>query len=513
MAELTIMAAIEQICQEKKLSQEQVLGAIEMALASAYRRDFGNKLQNIVVEFDPKTGKMKVFDEKTVVEDLPEEPSSASDEATEGKEEEPKKQEEAEKGEDEEEKRRFNPKLEIQISEVGKDSTWYNTDPKAKKIKMEDVIRQELEIPAEFGRIAAQTAKQVIIQRLREAERETIFERYQTQVETVINGVIQRKEGRTVFIDLSDATAVLPYFEQVPSEKYYTDQKIKVYILAVNKTPKGPEIIVSRRHPDILKDLFALEIPEVANGVVEIKAIAREAGARSKVAVWTKEESIDPIGAAIGQRGVRIQTIINEIGGEKIDIIEYSDDPEKFIANSLAPAKASSLKIYKKEKSAVVKLKKNQLSLAIGKAGQNVRLASQLTGWKIEIKEEKTKDKEETPKESKLPTGQAKKEETKEKIEKKKDKETTKKKKKEDEKEKTDTKKSTKKETKEKEKTESASAASSAEVTLASPKPSAERGSATKAEKAAANKKKKKDKEKDKEKEKEEKDEEKSSKS
>ncbi|MDA2935901.1 transcription termination factor NusA [Patescibacteria group bacterium AH-259-L05] len=412
MPEPTIMAAIEQICQEKKLSQEQVLGAIEMALASAYRRDFGNKLQNIVVEFDPKTGKMKVFDEKTVVEDLPEEKE----------EEELKKKEregEEEKKEDEEEKRRFNPKSEIQISEVDKNA-WYNTDPKAKKIKIEDVIRQELEIPAEFGRIAAQTAKQVIIQRLREAERETIFERYQTQVETVINGVIQRKEGRTVFIDLSDATAVLPYFEQVPSEKYYTDQKLKVYILAVNKTPKGPEIIVSRRHPDILKNLFALEIPEVANGVVEIKAMAREAGARSKVAVWTSEESIDPIGAAIGQRGVRIQTIINEIGGEKIDIIEYSDDPEKFIANSLAPAKVSSLKLNKKEKSAVVKLPKNQLSLAIGKAGQNVRLASQLTGWRIEVKEEKTKDKEET-----------KKEETKEKAEKKKDKKTAKKKKKE----------------------------------------------------------------------------------
>lgn len=411
MAEITIMAAIEQICEEKKLSHEQVLSAIEQALASAYRRDFGNKLQNIIVEFDPQTGKMDVFDEKTVVEDLPEE------ETEEPKNVETEKKDESSSASDEataDKERRFNPKSEIQISDVSEKDKWQNTDPKARKIKIGDVIRQKLEIPADFGRIAAQTAKQVIIQRLREAERETIYERYQDQIGTVINGVIQRKEGRTIFIDLSDAAAILPYFEQVPSEKYYTDQKIKVYILSVNKTAKGPEIIVSRRHPDVLKDLFMIEIPEIANGVVKIKGIAREAGMRSKVAVFTKEESIDPVGAAIGQRGVRIQTIINEIGGEKIDIIEYSDDPEEFIANSLAPAKVSSLKLNKKEKSVFVKVEKNQLSLAIGKAGQNVRLASQLAGWKINVGEEKPKPKKEKAKQKNKKESEKTKKETKE---------------------------------------------------------------------------------------------------
>lgn len=411
MAEITIMAAIEQICEEKKLSHEQVLSAIEQALASAYRRDFGNKLQNIIVEFDPQTGKMDVFDEKTVVEDLPEE------ETEEPKNVETEKKDESSSASDEataDKERRFNPKSEIQISDVSEKDKWQNTDPKARKIKIGDVIRQKLEIPADFGRIAAQTAKQVIIQRLREAERETIYERYQDQIGTVINGVIQRKEGRTIFIDLSDAAAILPYFEQVPSEKYYTDQKIKVYILSVKKTAKGPEIIVSRRHPDVLKDLFMIEIPEIANGVVKIKGIAREAGMRSKVAVFTKEESIDPVGAAIGQRGVRIQTIINEIGGEKIDIIEYSDDPEEFIANSLAPAKVSSLKLNKKEKSVFVKVEKNQLSLAIGKAGQNVRLASQLAGWKINVGEEKPKPKKEKAKQKNKKESEKTKKETKE---------------------------------------------------------------------------------------------------
>lgn len=387
MPEPTILLSIEQICQEKKLSKEQVLEAIEQALAAAYRKDFGHKLQNIKVEFDPATGKMKVFDEKTVVENIPEE-------------KQPEK-----KDEQEEEKKHFNPKTEIQISEAKKNKKSY---------KLGDVIKQELEIPADFGRIAAQTAKQVIIQRLREAERQTIFEKYSALVGSVVNGIIQRKERQTIFVDLSDATAVMPYHEQVQEEKYWLDQKLKVYMVSINKTSKGPEIIVSRRHPDILKESFKLEIPEVANGTVEIKSIAREPGARSKVAVWTKEESVDAIGACIGQRGVRIQTIITEIGGEKIDIIEYSDDLEKFIANSLAPAKISCLEINKKEKTALAKVKKNQLSLAISKAGQNVRLAAKLTGWKINVQGTEEKDEEEKD-EKKAP-----KKETKEKPKKKK---------------------------------------------------------------------------------------------
>ena len=364
----TILSAIEQICQEKKLSKKQVLEAIEQALASAYRKDFGNKLQNLKVKFDPASGQMKVFDEKTVVEDLPEKQDEPEDES---------------KEEPEEEKKRFNPKTEIQISEAKKIK---------KGAKIDDIIKQELEIPAEFGRIAAQTAKQVIIQRLREAERETIYEKYKEQQGKVVNGIVQRRERQAILIDLGETTAILPLNEQIREERYYPDQKIKIYLLSVEKTAKGPEIIASRRHPDILKELFKLEIPEIANEVVEIKIIAREAGARSKVAVWTKEESIDPIGACIGQKGVRVQTIINEIGGEKIDIIEYDEDPKKFIANSLAPAGVVSLELNEKKKSVLVKVKKNQLSLAIGRDGQNVRLAAKLTGWRIDVQEQTEED-------------------------------------------------------------------------------------------------------------------------
>jgi len=373
-----ILTAIEQICQEKKLSKEKVLEAIEQALAAAYRKDFGEKDQNIKVKFDPETGQMQAFDVKTVVEDVPAEEIS---EIAESKEETVKEKTEisAENFETGEKKKRFNPRTEIQLSDAKKIS---------KKYKLGDEIIKELEIPSGFGRIAAQTAKQVIIQRLREAERETIFTKYSALVNTVIDCVIQRIEPYVIFIDLADATAILPRSEQVQEEKYWPGQKIKVFIGAVNQTPRGSEIIVSRRHTDILRELFRIEIPEIANGLVEIKNIAREAGSRSKVAVWTAEKGLDPVGSCIGQRGVRIQTIISEIGGEKIDIIEYSEEPEKFIANAISPAKVSSLKINEKEKSAVAKVKRNQLSLAIGRAGQNVRLASQLTGWRIDIQEE-----------------------------------------------------------------------------------------------------------------------------
>ena len=378
-----ILAAIEQICQEKNISKEQVLEAIEQALASAFRKDFGTKQQNLKINFHPENGKMEVFDEKTVVEDLPE-----MEEGEIEQEDAPLAEDKTEGDGEENEKKRFNSKTEIQISEMAKDSDWINVDEKAKKIKIGDVVRKKLEITSDFGRIAAQTAKQVIIQRLREAERDMIYEKYKTMEGTVINGLVQRRERRSILIDLNDATALLPYYEQVEEESYRPDQKIKIYILSVEKSPKGPEIIVSRRHPDILRELFKIEIPEVASGAVEIKGIAREAGFRSKIAVWTKEESIDPIGACIGQRGVRIQTIIGEIGGEKIDIIEYSESAGKFIVNSLAPAKVSSIEVNEKERFATVKIKRNQLSLAIGRDGQNVRLAAKLTGWRIDVQAE-----------------------------------------------------------------------------------------------------------------------------
>jgi len=377
-----ILAAIDQICQEKKLSKEQVVGAIEQALSAAYRRDFGQKNQDVKVEFDPETAKMQVFDIKTVVEDLPEVEDEFIAEETEVKKKKKKTAKKSEKIKKEilpvepQEEKHFNPRTEIQLSDAKKIS---------KKYKIGDIIKTELEIPSDFGRIAAQTAKQVIVQRLKEIERSTVFQTYKSQEKQVVDAVVQRLERNVILVDLQDATAVLPYTEQVQEERYCPGQKIKVYILMVSETNKGPEIIVSRRHPDILKELFKSEIPEIASGTVEIKVIAREAGSRSKIAVFTSEKNLDPIGSCIGQKGARIQTIISEIGGEKIDIIEYSEDPKKFIANALAPAKTVSLKIDEKNKEVSVKVRKNQLSLAIGRAGQNVRLASRLTGYKIEV--------------------------------------------------------------------------------------------------------------------------------
>lgn len=386
--ESTILSAIQQICEEKNLSPEQVLEAIEQALAAAFRKDFGEKNQNIKVEFNPENKGMKVFDVKTVVEDILDEEEIEEEKKDDSKEEE-------------QEKKRFNPRTEIQISEAKLLS------PKKQKIpkngfKVGDIIKTPLDVPSEFGRIAAQTAKQVITQRLREAEREIIFEKYKEEQGKVLNGTIQRQEKYTTFVDFGDTTAILPSHEQILEEKYSPDQKIKVFIVSVNQGSKGPEIIVSRRHPEILKELFKTEIPEVANNSVEIKAIAREPGSRSKVAVWTEEKNLDPIGSCVGQRGIRIQTIISECGGEKIDIIRYSENPEEFIPNALSPAKISSIEINEKERTAIVKIKQDQLSLAIGKSGQNVRLAARLTGWKINIKEyieeeekkEKIKEKE-----------------------------------------------------------------------------------------------------------------------
>ncbi len=379
MAKSTILSSIDEICDNKNLSKEQVLSAIEQALAAAYRKDFGNKQQNIIVEFEPETGNMKVYEEKEVVEDI---------------------------DEDSDEKRYINRKTEIQLSDAKElGDEWKNTRKNAKKIKVGDVLRKDREIPSNFGRIAAQTAKQVIIQRLRESERETLYEKYKDKQGEILNGIVQRKGNKNIYIDLSDTTAIMPYREQVKDEKYWIDQKLKVYIKEVKETTKGPNIIVSRKHPSILKDLIKTEIPEVANGKVEINAIAREPGSRAKIAVSTDEESIDPIGAIIGQKGIRIQTIINEIGGEKIDVIEYSDEPKEFIKNALAPANIVKLELQEKKK-AVAHVKKDQISLAIGKAGQNVRLAAKLTGWKIDVVEakeskDKSKDKQDKKKSKK----------------------------------------------------------------------------------------------------------------
>ncbi len=353
--------ALKQICDEKGISAEQVIETIESALAAAYRKDYGHKMQNIKVKFNPETGETKIYEIKTVVEDI-----------------DPESGEEKKLG-----------KGEITLSEAKKIK---------KDIQVGEEIVEPLEAPAGYGRMAAQTAKQVIIQKLREAERNTIYEEMKEKEHTVVNGVIQRYDRRGVSVTIGRASAFLPPEYQIRNEMYRPGAQLKFYIVSVEKTPRGPEIILSRRSEEILRELFSLEIPEIANGTVEIKAIAREAGERSKVAVKSNDEAIDPIGSCIGQKGSRIQTIINELNGEKIDVIEYADDPDQYIRHALSPAKIAFLELNEKEKEAFIKVAPDQFSLAIGKGGQNVRLAAKLTGWKIDIQElkEATEENQET---------------------------------------------------------------------------------------------------------------------
>lgn len=370
-------SALKQICDEKGLSEQQVLETIESALAAAYRKDYGNKLQNIKVEFNPEDGSTKIYDVKTVVEDLPEEEITTEEETEETSEE----INEIEETEDGEIIKKFNPKTEIQLSEA-----------KAikKSIKIGDELVIKLEQPDDYGRMAAQTAKQVIIQKLREAERSTVYDEVKDKEGTVVNGVIQRYDRGNVLVSIGKAVALLPQDQQIRNESYNIGNQFKFFVVSVKQTIKGPEIIVSRRSEEILKELFSVEIPEISTGVVKINSVAREAGERSKIAVSTDDKSIDPIGSCIGQKGSRIQTIINDLNGEKIDIIEYSSNVEKFIANALSPAKISSIKIKEDTGTAIVSVRNDQFSLAIGKGGQNARLAAKLTGWKIDIVEDKS---------------------------------------------------------------------------------------------------------------------------
>ncbi|PJC01982.1 MAG: transcription termination factor NusA, partial [Candidatus Komeilibacteria bacterium CG_4_9_14_0_8_um_filter_36_9] len=305
-----IKQAIEQICEEKNIKYDLVIETIEAALAAAYRKDFGEKNQNIKTEFDAETGNAKVYDVKTIVEDMDlEEQEKMWEEIRERKEG-------GEEIAEEDELKHFNPKTEIMISEAKEIK---------KGIKIGDELIQELEIPEAFGRMAAQTAKQVIIQRLREVERETIYTDFKDKEGQLVTGTVQRREGRLVMVDIGNAIGIIPMDEQVMNEKYNTGQRLRVLVLSVEMANKGPQIILSRSHPDVLKEIFSMEVPEIGAGTVEIKAIAREAGARSKVAVWTEDDNIDPVGSCVGQRGTRVQTIINELNGEKIDIIEWDE--------------------------------------------------------------------------------------------------------------------------------------------------------------------------------------------
>ncbi len=375
-----IESAIRQICEEKGLPYEAVMETIESALAAAYRKDFGDKMQNIEVEFDAADGSVKAFDVKTIVEDVDPEALAAMEE----RQAEMQAAKEAARAAGDiiphepmdEEEILFNPKTEIMISE-------------AKVLKMSseigDVMRTELPVATEFGRMAAMTAKQVITQKLREAEREIVYNEFKEHEGEVLIGTVQRREGRVVLVDLGRTAGVLLPEDQMRSEQYNSGDRIKVHVREVSLGTRGPQILLSRTSEALVKALFELEIPEVGDGIVQIKGIAREAGARSKVAVHCEDDSIDPIGACIGQRGMRIQTIINELGGEKIDIIEWSADAEQFIGAALAPAKVEMINLDDEEGVAQVIVAQDQLSLAIGRSGQNVRLAAKLTGWKLNV--------------------------------------------------------------------------------------------------------------------------------
>jgi N utilization substance protein A len=339
-------SALNQIAEEKDLDKAEILKMIEVSLAAAFRKDYGKKDQNIVVEFLPETLGTKVFDVKKIVE---------------------------------------------VVEDPMKEMTVEDAKPHKKNAKVGDEIKIDItpKTGAKFGRIAAQTAKQVIVQKIREAERGVLFTDFKSKERQLVSGVVQRIEGETVLVDLTKATGVLFPSEQIKGEKYSIGSRVKVLILHVEPTAKGPKITLSRSHPDVVRRLFELEVPEIFNGIVEIKAIAREAGSRSKIAVWSSQDGVDPIGACVGQRGTRVQVIMSELSGEKIDIVSWSEDTVKFIANALSPAKILNVTLNEENKEAKVGVLEDQLSLAIGKAGQNVRLAARLTGWKIDIAEEK----------------------------------------------------------------------------------------------------------------------------
>ncbi len=360
---------MKQIAEEKGIAEEKVLDTIQLAIAAAYKKDFGEKGQDIRAKLDPETGNVGITQIKTVIEGTDEEGYIT------GPTDFLKTQEE---GAGEESRLKFNPEKHITLEEVKK---------LKKKLALGEELVIELESKTEFGRIAAQTAKQVVIQRLREIEREAIMAEFKGREGEVISGIIQRNEGRMIYVDLGRTNGLLPPPEQVERENYRIGARMRLYIVRVEETNRGPAIILSRSHPKFLMRLFAFEVPEIESGSVEIKAIAREAGSRSKIAVVSHEDGVDPIGSLVGQKGVRVQTVINELGGEKIDIIEWNDDPQRFIAHALAPAKILAVKVIDEAaKHAVVEVAEDQFSLAIGKRGQNVRLAAKLSGWRIDVR-------------------------------------------------------------------------------------------------------------------------------
>ncbi len=354
--------ALDQLETERRVPREKIIDAIEQALAAAYKKDYGKRGQIVRAHFDLETGRTDFFQVKIVADEstvyFVEEGVDAPD-LPEG-----------------DERVRFNSEHHILLED-------------AKIMKSDATVGEEISFPLEakedYGRIAAQTAKQVIIQRIREAEHGAIMSEFGGHEGDIISGIIQKMERGNVFIDIGRVTAILPREEQIPNEYYRRGERIRAYLYAVEETPRGVSLKVSRTHPKFITALFAQEAPEVASGTVEIKSIAREAGARTKIAVYSADEHVDPVGSCVGQKGIRVTTVMSELGNEKIDIIEWSGDTAKFVAAALSPAKALDVKINDADHTASVEVADDQLSLAIGKGGQNVRLAAKLTGWRIDI--------------------------------------------------------------------------------------------------------------------------------
>jgi len=335
-----LKAAIAQLSAERNLSKEIVLAALESALASAYKKSMSALEQDVAAKVNPESGEINFYVQKSVVESV------------------------------------TNPNHEISIKEARKTRA---------TAQLGDIINIEC-TPENIGRIAVQAAKQVVLQRLREAEHRIVYEEFTDREGKVVSGAIQFMEAKRIYVRLNRMEGMLPANEQVPNEHYYRGQRLKFYLLEMSQRDREPQIIVSRSHPNLIRGLFELEIPEVHNGVVELKALAREAGRRTKVAVATVQENVDPVGSCLGPRGIRLQSIINELHGEKIDVIQWHPDPAVFIANALSPSQVASLKIDEETNTATVVVPDKQLSLAIGKEGQNARLAAKLTGWRIDIK-------------------------------------------------------------------------------------------------------------------------------
>ncbi|MFB4167458.1 transcription termination factor NusA [Virgibacillus sp. JSM 102003] len=342
-----LFEAIDFLEKEKGIDKDILMEALEAALISAYKKNF-KSATNVRVDIDEQSGTMRVFSRKTVVEEI----------------------------EDAQEEISLDQAKEI--------------DP---KYQIEDVIEVEV-TPKDFGRIAAQAAKQVVTQRVREAERGVIFSEYSDREEDVMTGIIQRKDPRFVYVNLGKIEAKLAEAEQMPTEEYYVHDRIKVFVTKVENTSKGPQIYISRSHPGLLKRLFEMEVPEIYEGIVDIKSVAREAGDRSKISVHADDPEIDAVGSCVGQKGQRVQVIVNELKGEKIDVVEWSEDPVVYVSNALSPSKVVEVLVNEEDKATTVIVPDYQLSLAIGKRGQNARLAAKLTGWKIDIKSESEARKE-----------------------------------------------------------------------------------------------------------------------